>query len=520
MREPEIYESGGARKGEAPEAKVNVMNEYVLEMLHITKEFPGVKALSDVTVRLKKGEVLALLGENGAGKSTLIKILAGVYPKDQGQIIISGGECDIKDPLEAKKHGIGVIFQELCLVPEMTIAENIFLGREPASKLKSLVDYKYMYNSAQRILNEFGLQLSARTRIGELSIAQQQMIEIIKAVSFDADIIVMDEPTSSLSQKEVTMLFGLIKTLKQKQISIIYISHRMEEIFTIADRVTVLRDGAVVGTREIGQTTSDELVTMMVGRTLDSFYIKSKHATPEMVLEVRGLRTAYSKHEINFELYRGEILGISGLVGAGRSEVARALFGVDRKIAGTIRIEGREVSIQTPEDAIREGLALVPENRKEEGLVLQNQVGYNLSLLVLNEFIHGVRIDQGKEKGIIRRAVEGLSIKTYSAKQEVSNLSGGNQQKIVIGKWLAATPKILILDEPTRGIDVGAKTEIYTIMNDLTSKGVSIIMISSELPEILNMSDRIMVMAEGKVTGLVSQEDFTQETIMRYAINR
>lgn len=494
------------------------MREYVLEMKNIHKQFPGVYALQDVTLELKKGEVLALLGENGAGKSTLMKILSGVYKYDQGEIMINGRKCDINSPNDSKNLGIGTIYQELCLVPYMTIAENFFLGIEQIDRKTRRLKIKEMVSKTKDILKSLDLDIDPTQSISSLSIAQQQMVEIARAVSFNAEIIIMDEPTSSLTSKEVEKLFELIGKLKKNGISIIYISHRMEEIFRITDRVTVMRDGKNVGTKATDETNQDELISMMVGRVVEQYYTKENHVQDQKVLEVKDIVTQYSNHKLSFDLYKGEILGLTGLVGAGRTETVRVIFGIDPIKQGRIFLEGVEVKIRSPLDAMRMGIGLVPEDRKKEGLILSNGVGFNLTLLVLRQFMKIFKYNRTDEKQIIMDYKNALNVIAFSESQRVSNLSGGNQQKIVIAKWLATRPKVLILDEPTRGIDVGAKAEIYAIMNELTREGVSIIMISSELPEIMNMSDRIAVLSQGKITAILNKDEFNQENIMKHSI--
>lgn len=493
------------------------MGDTILTMKNIHKRFPGVYALNSVDFELEYGEVHALLGENGAGKSTLIKILAGIYSVDEGEIYIKGEKCTITGVHDSQAKGISVIHQELCLVPYMTVAENMFLGRERISRKTGFVKDKELDSEAQEILDSLGLNIRARTRVRELSVAQQQMVEIAKALSVEAEIIVMDEPTASLTEKEVDMLFKTIGDLKKKNISVIYISHRMEELFKITDRVTVMRDGKYIGTRVTSGTKKDELIAMMVGRELTELYKREDHVPGEVILEVRNLRREMVLKDISFSLRKGEILGISGLVGAGRTELARAIFGIDSFQSGSIRLEGKELNIRTPLDAMGNGIALVPENRKEQGLVLIQSVGYNITLPVLKQFIKFAGTDRKVEDSIISRYIEKLAIKTPSAKQLAGNLSGGNQQKVVIAKWLATAPKVLILDEPTRGVDVGAKAEIYSIMSMLAKQGVGIIMISSELPEVINMSDRVMVMCNGAIAGVLERHELDQEKIMHYA---
>ncbi|MCP4402101.1 MAG: sugar ABC transporter ATP-binding protein [bacterium] len=493
------------------------MSETVLSMQHIHKQFPGVYALQDVHFELRRGEVHALLGENGAGKSTLMKTLAGIYSIDRGHIAIHGEPCHITDVHSSLAKGVSVIHQELCLVPYMTIAENIFLGREPLYPRTDIVNFPKLNADAQQVLDALGMDVRSTDKVVSLSVAQQQMVEIAKALSVDAEIIVMDEPTSSLTDKEVDILFQTIRDLQQQGISIVYISHRMEEIFEITNRITVLRDGRYIGTRNTAETTKDELIAMMVGRELQDLYITTSHATGDVVLDVQNVSKKDVLHDMSFSLRKGEILGISGLVGAGRTELARVIFGIDSHDSGAILVEGRECTIQSAADAMRYGIALVPENRKEQGLVLIKSVGYNITLQIIKQLMRFAKVDEGKEEVIVSKYIRELSVKTPSARQLVRNLSGGNQQKVVIAKWLATQPKVLILDEPTRGIDVGAKAEIYAIMSKLAQTGVGILMISSELPEIINMSDMVMVMHNGTVAGMLGKEDFNQETIMHYA---
>jgi len=495
------------------------MGEYAIEMNNIHKHFPGVYALKDVTLKLRRGEVLALLGENGAGKSTLMKILSGVYSSDEGEIYINGQQCHISSPSDSRNLGIGTIYQELCLVPNMMIWENFFLGIEKVSLGLRKIQIKEMRNKTKEVLESLGLDIDPSSKVSSLSIAQQQMVEIARAISFNAQIIIMDEPTSSLTTKEVEKLYELIGRLKKNDISIIYISHRMEEIFKITDNVLVMRDGETVGTHITSKTNKDELISMMVGRVVEKYYTKNNHATKEKILEVNDLTTVYNKN-VTFDLYKGEILGLTGLMGAGRSELSRALFGIDEILSGTILLNGKAILIKNPRDAIANGLALVPENRREQGLIIRNNFGFNITLQVLNQILHNFKLDRKKETLIIGSFKKNLNIQAFSEKQKVMNLSGGNQQKIVLAKWLATDPIVLILDEPTRGVDVGAKAEIYTIMNQLTEKGVSIIMISSELPEILNMSDRVAVMSRGTiVTIFENMDDVNQQVIMNYSLH-
>ena len=486
----------------------------MLSMKNICKSFPGVKALKNVNFELKAGEVHALLGENGAGKSTLIKVLGGIYIPEQGEIEIDGKAVDIHDVKSAQMNGISIIHQELVLVPQMTVAENIYLGREPGKKF---VDRKQMSLQAQELLDSYNLHISANTLVAKLTIAQQQMVEIIKAISYHSRIVVMDEPTSSISDTEVEYLFGVIRTLVQNGTGIIYISHKMSELGEICDRVTVMRDGETVGTKVVKETSNDELIAMMVGRELTHYYTRDYQEQKDVVLKCENISDGKVAKSVSFDLHRGEIVGFAGLIGAGRSEAMKCIFGLTKNSTGDLYIEGRKVNIKSPTDAMRHGLAFVPENRKLEGLYKLQSVRYNTTIEVLHEFIKGISVNSKKEKSITQEYIDMMSTKTPSQDQAIGNLSGGNQQKVIIGRWLATKPKILILDEPTRGVDVGAKSEIYAIMNQLVKEGMSIIMISSELPEIINMSDRVYVMCDGTVRGSFSHEEVTQEKIMKLA---
>ena len=498
---------------------VNGVSEYLLEMKGICKSFPGVQALQNVDFNLKPGEIHALLGENGAVKSTLIKVLGGIYPPEAGRICIDGKEVSITGVNSAKVCGISIIHQELVLVPHMTIAENIFLGREPMGRFG--VNNDKMNAEAQKMLDHFHVALSADTLIGNLTIAQQQMVEIIKAISFNCRILVMDEPTSSIADKEVSALFDIMRNLARQGVGIIYISHKMSEIFEVCDCVTVLRDGMHVGTRTVAETDRDELVSLMVGRELNQYYVRDHCESDEVVLKCEHISDGKKQHsrvkDVSFELRRGEILGFSGLVGSGRSETMQCIFGLTRGKTGSVTLEGRPVKIKSAVDAMRLGIAMVPEDRKLEGLYHVQSVRFNSTIEVLHRFMSLLRVNSAREAEIAQNYIDKMHTKTPSQEQTVSNLSGGNQQKVMIGRWLATEPKVLILDEPTRGVDVGAKAEIYEIMNELTKAGLSIIMISSELPEIINMSDRVYVMYEGKITGCIEQENISQESIMHLA---
>lgn len=487
----------------------------ILRMKNINKRFPGVYALKNVNFELKSGEVHALLGENGAGKSTLIKVLGGIYHAEEGDIEIEGKNVSIASVQDAEQNGIAIIHQELVLVPHMSVAENIYLGREVGSGI--FVNRSEMTKNAQKILDDLGMDIDARSLIKDLPIAKQQMVEITKAVSVNSKILVMDEPTSSISDKEVENLFKIMRDLTKKGVGIVYISHKMSELDEICDRVTVMRDGEYVGTKNVKETAKDELIAMMVGRTLTNYYVRDYGTLGEEILKVVGLSDGDKVNGVDFNIRKGEIVGFAGLVGAGRSETMQAIFGLTQNVTGEIYIQGNKVEINNPEDAIKYGLALVPESRKEQGLYLVQSVKYNTTIEVLKEFIGKFRVNDKRETEITQKYIDLMSTKTPSQAQEIGNLSGGNQQKVMIGRWLATKPKVLILDEPTRGIDVGAKSEIYAIMNNLVKTGVSIIMISSELPEIINMSDRVYVMAGGVVRGCISREEISQESIMHLA---
>jgi len=490
-------------------------DKVLLKMKNIHKSFPGVYALNSVDFELRAGEVHALLGENGAGKSTLIKVLGGIYTADQGEIFIEGKRVEIKDVVTAQKCGISIIHQELVLVPYMTVGENIFLGREPMKG--KLVDRARLHEEAQKLLDAYDMDIDARTMVGKLPIAKQQMVEIVKAISYQSKILVMDEPTSSISDKEVSFLFNTMRTLTAKGVGIIYISHKMSELEEICDRVTVMRDGKYIATEVVKETSKDRLISMMVGRDLKNYYTRDYAEHGELVLRCENIADGQLVKGASFEMRRGEIIGFSGLVGAGRSELMKCIFGLTGHYTGDIYLEGKKVHIKSPAGAIKYGIALVPEDRKVEGLYHIQSVKYNTTIEVLKDFIKFIHVDKGKEEEITQKYIDLMATKTPSSRQLVGKLSGGNQQKIMIGRWLATAPKILILDEPTRGVDVGAKSEIYAIMNSLAKAGMSIIMISSELPEIINMSDRVYVMCDGRITGCLNHDEVTQEKIMRLA---
>ena len=483
-------------------------------MKGICKSFSGVPALKNVEIEVKAGEVHALLGENGAGKSTLIKILAGIYKKDEGEILIKGKPVEITSVSDAKNFGISVMHQEISLVPQLSVANNILLGKEGKS---IFIDYKKRREVAKKAMEELGYDIDVDMMVEDLSIAQQQIVEIVRALTTDeTKLIVMDEPTAAISEKDVDKLFETIRRLKGKGIGIIYISHRMEEITKIADRLTVLRDGSYIGTKTIGEVTMQDIVEMMVGRQVEEMYHYNIEEVGETILEMKDV-SSRSVNDVNFDLKKGEVHGLYGLVGAGRTELARVLFGLD-SYQGRILINGKEEKIKCVDDAMQKGIALVPEDRKTEGLILENTIWFNSVITILDKFMSKLRINRSNARKITDEYRGMLKIKYSSTAQLARTLSGGNQQKVVLSKWLARKPNILILDEPTRGIDIGAKQEIYELIFKLAAEGVSIIMISSELPEIINLCTRVTVMREGRITGTIAREEFNQNEIFKYAI--
>ena len=492
--------------------------KHVLSMKNVGIQFNGNYVLKNFNLDCYAGEVHVLMGENGAGKSTLLKILNGLYQADIGDIYIEGKKAAIHNTLDAKNMGISMIHQELSLCENMTVAENVFRGNEPLKGRMGLVDFEKMNREAQVILDQFKIDLCATDKVGELSIAKQQMVEICSALSHEAKIIIMDEPTASLTEPEVETLFEMIKTLQKNDVCIIYVSHRMNETFEIGDRVTIMRDGSFIGTKKVSDTSVDELITMMVGRPLEEIYSATKPVGGEVVLKVENFENEKLKN-VCLEVKKGEILGIAGLVGAGRSELARAIFGLDAIRNGTLYIENRPVEIRCPSDAIKNGIGYVPEDRKGAGLILNNSVAFNLTITVADQFISGIFVDHASENSLIEKYCNALSIKISSPQQLCKQLSGGNQQKIVISKWLATGAKFIILDEPTRGIDIAAKSEIYHLITELANEGVSVIFISSDLVEIINVASRVAVMYEGQIAGVLDnvQQTLTQEQIMKYA---
>ncbi|MQI10244.1 sugar ABC transporter ATP-binding protein [Escherichia coli] len=495
------------------------MSETFLQMKHITKRFPGVLALNDVQFSLRRGEVHALLGENGAGKSTLMKILSGVYQPDEGEIIFEDKPVSFSDPLSAQNVGITIIHQEFNLFPELTVEENIFIGREFCKKNRWRLDEKQQRQATIEILQKLNLAIKPDTLVADLTVAQQQMVEIAKAISVNARILIMDEPTAALTETEIESLFRVTRLLKEQGTGIVYISHRLEELALIADRATVMRDGQYISTVDYECVKISDLIAMMVGRDLGNIYPRREALQQRIpVLEVNGLTRKGVLNDINFTLYRGEILGFAGLMGAGRTELARAIFGADSIDSGTLKLNGKETVIKDISDAIQQGISYLTEDRKKEGLALNLSVERNIMLGNYPEYSDRFgNVDSRRCQQTSEEQVKALRIKTPNLEQAALNLSGGNQQKIIIARWVCKDTDILIFDEPTRGIDVGAKLEIYELMNRLVAKGKSIIMISSELPEVLGMCDRILVMRSGRITGELSAKEATQEKIMQYA---
>lgn len=489
----------------------------LLEMTGIEKSFHTVQVLFGVDFILKAGSVHALMGENGAGKSTLMKILAGIHRKDRGSIKINGEAVELHSPKQSQEYKIAMIHQELSPVPEMTVAENIYLGREPKKGL--FLDYKQMYRNTEELLDGLQVPISPRVKVGDLKVADQQLVEIAKAISLDAEILIMDEPTSAITDKEVENLFAIIKKLKAQGKGIIYISHKMDEIFKIADEITVLRDGTYINTWKADSINENILIQNMVGRELTQVYPKENVKTGSVVLEVKNFSLKDKFQNVSFHVKAGEIYGIAGLVGAGRTELMHSLFGLEKKDEGEVWFYGKRLHIQTARDAIREGIAYVTEDRKLEGLIPEMSVGKNISILSLKDFGRGVFLNEKREKNVVKEQIEKLKIKLHSPRQLVKSLSGGNQQKVVLSKWLIKKPRLLILDEPTRGIDIGAKTEIYKLMCEFVKEGNSIIMISSEMPEVMGMADRILILSNGHIGGELDRTEFGQEKIMKMAVS-
>ncbi|MDD3824114.1 MAG: sugar ABC transporter ATP-binding protein [Sphaerochaetaceae bacterium] len=492
------------------------MSAYVLEMKGITKTFPGVVALDDVTLSVEKGTVHALIGENGAGKSTLMKILNGVYTATKGELFLEGQPLHLQGVRDAQEKGISTIFQEFNLINALSVAENIFLGRFEG---KGQIKWNRINRKARELLEKLGFNFDVSKPVGKLSTAEKQLVEIAKALSYDAKIIVMDEPTSSLTKKEIELFFPIIEKLRKGGITVIYISHKLDEIFHICDRVSIMRDGKLVGESLVSEITRERIIELMVGRSMEMEYPARTASPGEPVLEVKNLTREPLLHDISFTLHKGEILGIAGLVGAGRTELAETIFGAAVADSGSIEINGKAVSIRSTMDGKANSIGMVTEDRKETGLVLDMSVTRNITVTKLDEVTTGIVLSKQKEGEVASEYVQKLNIKTPSINQTLYNLSGGNQQKVVLSKWLFSNVEILILDEPTRGIDVGAKYEIYCLMNELTEQGKSIIMISSELPEVLSMSDRILVMHKGMIKGELTGAKMTADNVMQLAID-
>ena len=486
----------------------------ILELKNICKRYPGVNALSEVQFTLYPGEIHALVGENGAGKSTLIKVITGAIEATSGEIWFDGKRVEKNSPAKAIELGIAAVYQEFNLVPKMTVAENIFMGRFP--KNKGFTDYKRMYSQAQEILDQLGVEINAYETVNNLTVGYQQLVEIAKSVSRNVRVLIMDEPSAPLTMNEMKYLYGIVRRLKQRGVAVIYISHRMEEIFEICEVFTVFRDGHYIQTLPVAQTDKEELISLMVNRKLGNSFPPKKYHRGKKVLEVRNLSTNVV-HDVSFDAYEGEILGFAGLVGAGRTEVVRAVFGADKRISGSIKIDGKDVANRSPKEAVAHGIGLIPEDRKQHGALLHMSVKNNISYASLKDLFPSGFLNTKVERERAESYVQKLSIKTPTIEQLVRNLSGGNQQKVVLAKWLQKNSRILFFDEPTRGIDVGAKQEIYQLMNDLVEQGMVIIMISSEMSELLGMSDRILVMHEGNLVGELSAAEATQERVLKLA---
>ena len=490
--------------------------EYLVKMDNITKTFPGVKALDDVSFTLKRHEVVALLGENGAGKSTLVKVLSGVHNCESGDIYIDGERVENLSPKKAQELGITIIHQELNMCPHLTVAENIFLGRELSRY--SFMNNRLMHKRAREILDQLDIDIDTEALVGDLPMSKQQMVEIARALSVNSKILIMDEPTSSLSSKEIDELFAIIRTLKAKGCGIIYISHRLDELVHIVDRVVIMRDGKYITSFDFDQSRLPEIITNMVGREIKEKYPRITCDKGECIMEVKNLNAGKLVRNISLELYEGEILGIAGLIGAGRSETARAIFGVDPHQSGEIILDGKTITVNRPIDAIKNGIVLVPEDRKKDGLCTKLSIRENISLpnLDIMSMVGGI-INRNREETIVEKTIKDFNIRTASTETDAENLSGGNQQKVVVARWLVMNSRVVIFDDPTRGIDVGAKVEIYNLMNELKAKGVGVMFISSEMQEIMGISDRILVMCDGRITGEMDIKEATQKKILEYA---
>ena len=492
-----------------------MMEQKILELRHITKLYPGVVALDDVSLGFSRGEVHAIVGENGAGKSTFIKVITGAIAPTQGTLIFEGKQIEDNTPQKSMALGITAIYQELNLLKHLSVAENIYYNRY--RKKRGLIDFRGMEEDAAKVLDRLGVKIDPKMLVKDLSVGYQQLVEIAKSLSQDVKVMIMDEPSAALTNSELQYLFEIVKTLKQEGMAILYISHRMEEIFQLCDKVSVFRDGHYIKTMDVKDTTQEELIRLMVNRELNDTFPEFIPDRGEKVLEVQNVCTELLK-EVSFEAYRGERLGFAGLVGAGRTETARAVYGADKMQKGEIRIKGRSVNIQSPEDAIKHGIALIPEDRKQQGLFLNMSVKDNISFVYAPRITNVLGLINGnKEEEACRQQIEKLTVKPTTMRQLVKNLSGGNQQKVILGKWLLMNCDIIIFDEPTRGIDVGAKQEIYELINELARQGKAVILISSELPELMGMSDRVIVMAEGRISGELKKEQIHQEKILELA---
>lgn len=491
----------------------------VLELAGVRKTFGSVVALADGSLSVKPGSIHAVVGENGAGKSTLIKVVAGLHPRDVGTFRFRGEEVDFTSTAEAKDAGIAVIYQEPTLFPDLSVTENIFMGRQPLGRARR-IDKQAMFDEAQQIFARLGVDLDPRRPAQGLSIADQQIIEIAKAISLDAHLLIMDEPTAALSGVEVERLFSVARSLRDEGRGIVFISHRFDEVFALSDTITVMRDGAYVGTLDAAETTNDQLVTMMVGREVSELFPKTPAEIGDVVLEVDNLSTAGTFHDVSFTVGAGEIVGLAGLVGAGRSEIARAVFGVDSYDSGSVKIAGRSIAKANPQIAIKAGMALVPEDRRQQGLVIASSVARNIAAAIRGQLSRWGLLTSGSENGAAGPWAKKLQVKTTALSMQAATMSGGNQQKVAIAKWLATNPRLLIIDEPTRGIDIGTKAEVHRLLSELAGQGMAILMISSELPEVLGMADRVLVVSEGRISAELDRSEATPETVMHAATAR
>ena len=492
-------------------------NDIVLEVKNITKQFPGTLALNDVSLDVRKGEALAVIGENGAGKSTLMNIISGVFPADEGSIYLNGEELVLNNARDALEHGIGFVHQELSLCSHLSVAENLFMS---SLSNKAFVNFKEINRQSAELLSKFKATFPPTTIVGSLNVAQQQIVEITKALTRDTKVMIFDEPTASLSEREIIELFEIIKELKSNGIAILYISHRLDEVFRVCDRVTILKDGCYVNTYEVKDIDSNILIKGMVGRDIEHLYPPKSSSISEIIFEVKNFTSEKRFEDVSFNLRKGEILGFYGLVGAGRTELMRSICGIDPRMSGEVSLDGKKLNNETFIDAIDNGIVYITENRKEEGLFLEMTIQRNLSVVILKKILKGLFLNDAKEQEIGNKYVNELQAKVQGLGYRASTLSGGNQQKIVIGKWLAATPRLIIMDEPTRGIDVGSKVEIHKMLRDMAEAGLGVIIVSSELPEIIGLSDRVVVMCEGKVRGEVSFDEMTEENIVSLASQR